>query len=75
MSVNTVCKHVCELVNKRLISTENTSVITRNGLKHNGSLLYTILDVRPVLEEAHQRKIQNLKLETARWNRSKNDTL
>lgn len=75
MSVNTVCKHVCELVNKGLIRTENTSVITRNGLKHNGSLLYTILDVRPVLEKAHQRKIQNLKLETARWNRSKNDTL
>ena len=75
MSVNTVRKHVCELVNKGLIRTENTSVITRNGLKHNGSLLYTILDVRPVLEKAHQRKIQNLKLETARWNRSKNDTL
>ena len=75
MSVNTVRKHVCELVNKGLIRTENTSVITRNGLKHNGSLLYTILDVRPVLEKAHQRKIQKLKLETARWNHSKNDTL
>ena len=75
MSVNTVRKHVRELVNKGLIRTENTSVITRNGLKHNGSLLYTILDVRPVLEKAHQRKIQKLKLETARWNRSKNDTL
>lgn len=32
----------------------------------------SILDVRPILEEAHQRKIQNLKLETARRNCSKN---
>ena len=72
MSVNTVRKHVCELVNKGLIRTENTSVITRNGLKHNGSLRYTILDVGPVLEEAHQRKVQKLKLETARRNCSKN---
>ena len=72
---NTVQKRICELVDMGLIHTENTSVITRNGLKHNGSLLYTILDVRPVLEKAHQRKIQKLKLETARWNHSKNDTL
>lgn len=72
MSVNTVRKHVCELANKGLIRAENTSVITRNGLKHNSSLLYTILDVRPVLEKAHQRKIQKLKLETARRNCSKN---
>ena len=69
---NTVQKCVCELVDMGLIRTENTSVITRNGLKHNGSLLYTILDVRPVLEEAHQRKIQKLKLEAAQWGRSKN---
>ena len=72
MSVNTVRKHVCELVDKGLIRTENTSVITKDGMKRNGTLLYTILDVRPILEEAHQRKIQNLKLETARRNCSKN---
>lgn len=68
---NTVQKCVCELVDMGLICTENTSVITRNGLKHNGTLLYTILDVSPVLEETHQRKIKKLKPETARWIRSK----
>ena len=70
---NTIARCICELVDMRLIHMENTSVITRNGLKHNGSLLYTVLGMRPVLEKAHQRKIQNLKLETARWNRSKTE--
>ena len=71
MSVNTVRKSVCELVDRGLIRTENTSVITKEGEKRNGTLLYTILDVGPVLEEAHQRKVQELKQETARWERSK----
>ena len=73
MSVNTVRKCVCELADKGLISTENTSVITKKGEKRKGTLLYTILDIRPVLEEGHQRRIQELKLETARWERSKTD--
>ena len=71
MSVNTVRKSVCELVDRGLIRTENTTVITKEGEKRNGTLLYTILDVGPVLEEAHQRKMQELKQETARWERSK----
>ena len=71
LSVNTVRKCVCELADKGLIRTENTTVITKKGEKRKGTLLYTILDVRPVLEEDYQRKIQKLKLETARWERSK----
>ena len=71
MSVNTVRKHVCGLVDKGLIRTENTMVITKEGEKRNGTLRYTILDIGPVLEEQHQRKIQELKMETARWERSK----
>ena len=75
MSVNTVRKHVCELVDKGLIRTENTTVITKEGEKRNGTLLYTILDIRPVLEEQHRRKMEELKLATVRWERSKNDML
>ena len=75
MSVNTVRRCVCELVDKGLISTENTSVITKEGEKRNGTLLYTILDIRPVLEEQHRRKMEELKMATARWERSKNDML
>ena len=47
MSVNTVRKHVCSLADKGLISTEDTTVFTKTGLKRNGSLLYTI---RPFLK-------------------------
>ena len=71
MSVNTVRKSVCELVDRGLIRTENTWVITKEGEKRTGTLRYTILDVGPVLEEAHQRKMQELKQETTRWERSK----
>ena len=71
MSINTVQKSIGILVDANLIRTENTTVITKGGEKRNGTLLYTILDVGPVLEEAHQRKMQELKQETARWERSK----
>ena len=71
MSVNTVRKSVCELVDKGLIHTENTTVITKEGERRNGTLLYTMLDPRPALEANHQRKMQELKSETERWERSK----
>lgn len=53
MSVNTVHKYVCSLVDKGLISTENTSVITERGIKRNGNLCYTIRSIREVMEEHH----------------------
>ena len=40
MSQNTVRKYVCELEERQLISTERTMVVTRDGLKCNGNLLY-----------------------------------
>ena len=40
MSQNTVRKYVMELEDKQLISTENTTAITRDGLKRNG-ICYT----------------------------------
>lgn len=61
LSKNTVQKCVCELVDKGLISTENTSVITKGGLKCNGSLMYTIRPVHEVVEEYYQRQLRNLK--------------
>ena len=41
MSVNTVRKYVAALEENGLIVTEPTSVITKDGRKRNGSLLYT----------------------------------
>lgn len=47
ISRNTVKKYVDSLREKRLIKTEPTQVITKNGEKSNGNLLYTI---RPIDE-------------------------
>lgn len=38
LSLKTVKKYVTELVDKGLISTENTTVITKKGIKRNGNL-------------------------------------
>lgn len=45
MSNNTVRKYVQELEERGLIVTERTSIITQDGRKQNGSLLYTILPI------------------------------
>ena len=70
-SVNTVQRAVRILADKGLIFTENTSIITRHGVKHNGTLLYTVLDPRPVIEAHHLAQLDKLELETERWNREK----
>ena len=72
MCVNTIQKSVGILADMGLIYTENTSVITKEGEKRKGTLRYTLLDFRPVLEEHRQRQLRQLELETARYNLSKN---
>ncbi len=47
MSKNTVRKYVVDLESKKLITTEHTKIFTKDGLKQNGNLLYTI---RPIQE-------------------------
>ena len=74
MSVNTVRKHVCSLADKGL-GTEDTTVFTKTGLKHNGSLLYTIRPFQEVLD-AHQRnELRRLEVETSRWEYTKTVSL
>ena len=75
MSVNTVRKHVCSLADKGLISTEDTTIFTRAGLKRNGSLLYTIRPFQDVLESYHQTELRRLEVETVRWRHAKNASL
>ena len=61
MSKNTVKKYVDSLIEKGLITVEPTAVITKNGVKRNGNLLYT---VRPIEEEAaYYYEKQMLRLE------------
>ncbi len=61
MSKNTVKKYVDGLIEKGLITVEPTAVITKNGVKRNGNLLYTI---RPIEEAAaYYYEKQMLRLE------------
>ena len=75
MSINTVRKHVYALTDKGLIRTEDTTVVTRNGLRRNGNLRYTIQPLQKVLEEQRQADLQKIKLEVAQWEREKSASL
>ena len=58
MSNNTVKKHVKGLERKGLITTEYTTVKTKDGRTHNGSLLYTLCSLQPIEEAYFQKKIR-----------------
>lgn len=64
LSPKTVRKYVIELVEKGLITTENTSVITKKGLKRNGNLRYTIRPIREAVEQYHRQQLRRLEEET-----------
>lgn len=46
LSVNTVAKYVSKLEEHGLITTEHTNIITKAGLKRNGSLKYHIENIQ-----------------------------
>ena len=58
MSTNTVKKHVKGLERKGLITTEYTTVKTKDGRTHNGSLLYTLRPLQPIEKAYFQKKIR-----------------
>ena len=58
MSNNTVAKHVEGLVRKGMITTERTTVKTRDGRMHNGSLLYTLCPLAPVEQAYFEKQIR-----------------
>ena len=57
LSENTVRKYVKELEERGLIRTEHTSIITQDGRKQNGSLLYTILPIQFSIDQFYQRQM------------------
>lgn len=59
-------KYVCALADRDLIHTENTSVMTRDGLKRNGNLLYTIPPIQSALDRFHKQQLAQMDLEIAR---------
>jgi hypothetical protein len=60
MSVNTVRKYVQELEERQLIRTEPTKIVTHDGRKRNGSLLYTILPIKEAVAYFHQHQMHEL---------------
>ena len=60
LSRNTVAKHVRLLEERGLIVTEHTEIITRRGIKKNGSLLYTLIPMHKVVERYHERQLTAL---------------
>lgn len=71
LSPKTVRKYVGQLVDKGLISTENTTVTTKDGRKRNGNLLYTIRPIREAMEQHEQQQLRQLELDKARWEAQK----
>ena len=63
MSANTVRKYVTELVERGLIQTEHTSIITQDGRKQNGSLLYTLLPIQFSIQQFYEQKLAKLDAE------------
>lgn len=71
MSNNTVRKYVMELEERGLIRTEHTSIITRDGRKQNGSLLYTILPIQFSIDQFYQSQFNAAELARERQQAAK----
>lgn len=71
MSPNTVRKYVAGLVEKQLIATEPTTVMTKSGLKRNGNLLYTIQPIQEAVDRFHERQMVLLEQESERQRAAK----
>lgn len=56
-SVTTVRKYVMELEERSLIRTERTNVVTKEGRKRNGRLLYHILPIQMAIDQFHEQQL------------------
>ena len=61
-SVTTVRKYVMELEERSLIRTERTNVVTKEGRKRNGRLLYHILPIQMAIDKFHERQLHEADL-------------
>lgn len=62
---NTVAKYVRQLEEKGLIYTEHTEIVTKDGLKRNGCLKYTILKFDQAVDQYYEKRMEELSLLTA----------
>ena len=66
LSKNTVKKHIDGLIAKQLITTETTTVITKKGQKHNGTLLYTIRPIQEAVNHYYEWQLTRCQAELNR---------
>ena len=66
LSRNTVAKYVRLLEERGLIITEHTKIITKNGIKKNGNLLYTMIPLQKVMEQHYEQQFNALERTTER---------
>ena len=66
MSTNTVRKYVRMLEDRGLITTEPTSVTTKNGQKRNGNLLFTIRPIQEAVEQFYRQQMEKISLDVQR---------
>ena len=66
LSHNTVAKYVRLLEERGLIITEHTKIITKNGIKKNGNLLYTMIPLQKVMEQHYEQQFNALEYTTER---------
>lgn len=57
---NTVAKYVRQLVERMLVRTERTEIITKAGVKRNGCLRYHILPIQCAIDLYHERQMDEL---------------
>ena len=65
-SKNSVRKYVSGLESKGFITTEPTKITTKDGRVRNGSLCYTILPIKEIIERFHQAQLEKAKYESAK---------
>ena len=63
---NTVASYVRLLEERGLIITEHTKIITKNGIKKNGNLLYMIIPLQKVMEQHYEQLFNALERTTER---------
>ena len=64
ISINTVAKYVRALEERGLIRTERTEIVTKDGRKRNGCLLYHILPMQQALDYCREQRLAQLSLMT-----------
>ena len=69
LSRNTVAKYVRLLEERGLIVTEHTKIITKNRIKKNGNLLYTMIPLQKVMEQHYEQQFNALE-RTAEWRKA-----